>query len=105
MIKNRVAVIALAAGLVGGGAAGVALGLTTFAGAASDPSSSTTPSSSAPSSPNTPHSNENGTHEQSENPQREADENAGRVGGHCPGRDGNDSTTPSTAAPSTNPGT
>lgn len=79
-MKNRVAVASLVVGLIGGGVAGVALGITTLAGAASSPSPTVAPNT--PGNGSTPHSNENATHENTESPAREADENAGRVGGH-----------------------
>jgi hypothetical protein len=88
-MKNRIAVISLAVGVVGGGLAGLALGVTSLAGAASGP----TPTSNAPNAPttpgpstgSTPKSNEDGTHESGESTAREADENAGRVGHHFGG--------------------
>jgi hypothetical protein len=82
-MKNRVAVISLAVGLVGGGVAGLALGVTALAGAASGPTpASNAPASPAPPSGGTARSNEDATHEQGENPAREADENAGRAHMH-----------------------
>jgi hypothetical protein len=82
-MKNRIAVMSLAAGVVAGGVAGLALGITNLAGAASGPTPTTsTPGTSGPSTGSAPKSNEDATHEQNENPTREADENAGRVGRH-----------------------
>jgi hypothetical protein len=80
-MKNRVAAMSVVAGLVAGGVAGAALGITGFAGAASSPSTTVAPATPAPSG-TTPQSNEDPTHEQGESAQREADENAGRVGHH-----------------------
>ncbi len=79
-MKNRVAVASLVVGLIGGGVAGTALGITALAGA--DSTTSSTVSPNTPSNGSAPHSNEDATHEKAETPQREADENAGRVGWH-----------------------
>jgi hypothetical protein len=71
MKKNRVvAAVALSAGLVGGGAAGMMIGLTHISGAATTPSDTTV----------APKSNENPTHESGEDAAREAAEDAGKAG-------------------------
>lgn len=86
--KNRIAVLALAAGLAGGAVIGAGLGIVASAGAqspdttvpattepgptgATPPAGATTPKGSG--------SNEDPTHEATESPQREADEDAGRA--------------------------
>ena len=86
MSQKRVAIWALAAGLVAGGGAGAILGMTRLASA---DTSTTTPGNS--SSSETPAagtaratgSNEDATHEAGESAAREAEEDAGKAGfGH-----------------------
>ena len=83
MSQKRVAILALAAGLVAGGGAGAILGMTRLASA---DTSTTTPANS--SSSETPAaratgSNEDATHEAGESAAREAEEDAGKAGfGH-----------------------
>ena len=88
-VKNKIAAAALAVGLIGGGGAGVILGMTQLSSAQTNPAPAVTPAADAtapaaadPADPATG-SNEEATHEAGESAQREADEAAGKGGfGH-----------------------
>jgi hypothetical protein len=86
LMGNRLAAVGLAAGLIGGGLAGLVVGITSSAGAATPTPTATTPTTATP-APATAggtgsfKSNEDPTHEAGESAAREAEEDAG-FGGH-----------------------
>ena len=95
-MKNKLAGVALAVGLLGGAGAGVILGVTQLSNAQT---TTTTPADpAAPASPADPGatksatgSNEDATHEAGESAQHEADENSGKAGfGHHRGGGSNE---------------
>jgi hypothetical protein len=96
-MRNRLAAAGLAVGLLAGGAAGLALGISGVAGAATGPTTTTkptTPTTKAPAAtPNAPgsfKSNEDPTHEKNESAAQEAAENSGQFrggAGHGPNED------------------
>jgi len=94
-MKNKLAAVALTAGLLGGAGAGVVLGITQLSSA----QTTTTPAAPAPAAAATPApaagaatgSNEDPTHEAGESAQREADEDSGKAGfGHHRGGGSNE---------------
>ena len=99
-MKNKIAAAALAVGLLGGGGAGVILGITQLSSAQTNPAPAVTPAADAtapaaadPAAPATG-SNEEATHEAGESAQREADEAAGKAGfGHHRGGGSNEDPT------------
>ena len=103
-MSNRLAVTGLVVGLVGGGLAGLALGISQTAGAATTPTTPP-PAAASPATPSTPtapsstpfKSNEDPTHEKGESAAREAAENSGQIpagGGHFAGGNGHSNEDP-----------
>ena len=75
-MKNRLAVAGVLAGLVGGGALGVILGVPSVSSAQTSPVTTATP---------VDNSNKDAAHEAAETPEQEAAEKAGKVGGQPSG--------------------
>jgi hypothetical protein len=82
-MKNRLAAVSLAVGLAGGALAGLALGITGIAGAATPPTTKAPAASPAPATPGSGafKSNENAAHEAGESPAREKAEDSGQFPG------------------------
>ncbi len=83
-MKNRLAVAGVLAGLVGGGALGVILGVPGVSTAQTSPDTTVAATTGASATP-VDNSNKDAAHEAAETPEQEAAEKAGKVGGQPSG--------------------